>query len=179
VVLFTGLSGAGKSTLAQGLGARLIESGYRVEILDGDAVRRELSKGLGFSPDDRTENLRRIGFVARLLARHGVIVLIPVIAPYQSVREEMRAGSPAFFEVYVNAPLHVCERRDTKGLYARARAGDLAHFTGIDDPYEPPDSPDMECHTDLETSEACIEGILSRLIERLGSSGSTKSPGGV
>jgi len=167
VVLFTGLSGAGKSTLAQSLTARLIEAGYRVEILDGDAVRRELSKGLGFTPEDRTENIRRIGFVARLLARHGVIALIPVIAPYRALRAEMRAGTPTFFEVYVNAPLDVCEHRDPKGLYRRARAGDLPHFTGIDDPYEPPDAPDVECRTDLEAIEICVERIWSKLMAHL------------
>ena len=153
--------------MAQGLHSRLCESGYRVEILDGDAVRRELNKGLGFSLEDRTENIRRISFVARLLAKHGVIVLIPVIAPYRSLREEMRAASPSFFEVFVNAPLNVCEQRDVKGLYARARAGDLRNFTGIDDPYEAPERPDIECRTDLHSIETCVENLVAKLEQHL------------
>jgi adenylylsulfate kinase len=164
VVLFTGLSGAGKSTLAEAVGARLIEAGHRVEILDGDLIRRELSKGLGFSHEDRIENLRRIGFVARLLARHGVMALVPAIAPYHEIRIELRQCSPAFLEVFVNAPLSVCEQRDPKGLYARARAGQLVHFTGIDDPYEPPESPDVECRTDRESVEACVEKVLAAML---------------
>jgi adenylyl-sulfate kinase len=164
VVLFTGLSGAGKSTLAEAVGARLLQAGYRVEILDGDVIRRELSKGLGFTHEDRIENLRRICFVARLLARHGVMALIPAIAPYREIRRELRAGSPAFLEVFVNAPLSVCEGRDSKGLYARARAGELAHFTGIDDPYETPDAPDVECWTDAESVEACADRVLAALL---------------
>lgn len=167
VVLFTGLSGAGKSTLAEAVAVRLLESGNRVEILDGDVIRRELSKGLGFTPEDRIENLRRIGFVARLLARHGVIALIPAIAPYREIRRELRTGSPAFLEVFVNAPLGVCEGRDTKGLYARARAGELAHFTGIDDPYEMPDAPDVEARTDVESVEVCVDRVLAALLARL------------
>jgi len=164
VVLFTGLSGAGKSTLAEAVAARLIAANYRVQILDGDQMRRELSKGLGFTPEDRIENLRRIGFVARLLARHGVMALVPAIAPYREIRAELRARAPAFCEVYVNAPLTVCEGRDTKGLYARARAGDLPNFTGIDDPYEPPESPEVECRTDVETLEACVERVIGALL---------------
>jgi len=167
VVLFTGLSGAGKSTLAQAVCLRLVAAGHRVEILDGDQVRRELSRGLGFSYEDRVENLRRIGFVARLLAKHGVVALIPAIAPYRGIRKELRDGSPAFVEVFVSAPLHVCEARDTKGLYARARAGELANFTGIDDPYEVPESPEVEVRTDTETVAACVDRILAALAEQI------------
>jgi len=168
VVLFTGLSGAGKSTLAEAVRVRLIDCGHRVEILDGDEIRRELSKGLGFTPEDRIENLRRISFVARLLARHGVMALIPAIAPYRSIRQEMRERAPAFVEVFVNAPLNVCEERDIKGLYARARAGAIAHFTGIDDPYEEPESAEVECRTDVESIEACVERVLAALAARTG-----------
>ncbi len=164
VVLFTGLSGAGKSTLAEAVGAKLLEAGRRVEILDGDMIRRELSKGLGFTHEDRIENLRRIGFVARLLARHGVYALVPAIAPYREIRGELRQCSPAFIEVYVNAPLSVCEFRDPKGLYARARSGQLEHFTGIDDPYEPPEAPDIQCRTDLETVEACTLQVFKKIV---------------
>ena len=163
VVLFTGLSGAGKSTLAEAVAERLIAANRRVEILDGDQIRRELSKGLGFTPGDRIENLRRIGFVARLLARHGVMALVPAIAPYKSIRRELRESAPAFCEVYVNAPLSVCEGRDPKGLYRRARAGDLTNFTGIDDPYEPPESPEVECRTDVESVETCAMRVVTWL----------------
>lgn len=160
---FTGLSGAGKSTLAQAVHARLCAGGHAVEILDGDIVRTHLCKGLGFSHEDRIENIRRIAFVGNLLARNGVIVLVPVIAPYRAIREEVRAGSHAYMEVFVNAPLEICERRDPKGLYRRARAGEIANFTGLDDPYEAPESPELECQTHVEGIEACAERILQRI----------------
>ena len=163
IVWFTGLSGAGKSTIAEAVLDRLRLAGDAVELLDGDVVRNQLSKGLGFTPEDRVENIRRIAFVANLLARHGVIVLVPVIAPYRSIREEVRRMSPRYLEVYVNAPLDLCEQRDPKGLYRRARAGQLAHFTGIDDPYEVPESPDIECRTDLESVEECVAKIVRKL----------------
>lgn len=162
IVWFTGLSGAGKSSLSQAIFERL--AGNRaVEILDGDIVRTHLSKGLGFSREDREENIRRIAFVANLLARNGVIVLVPVIAPYRSMREEVRRMAHRYLEIYVNAPLHVCEERDPKGLYRRARAGEITHFTGIDDPYEPPETPDLECRTDLENIDSCAGRILRQL----------------
>jgi adenylyl-sulfate kinase len=163
IVWFTGLSGAGKSTLAEAVSERLAAAGHAVELLDGDAVRSHLSRGLGFSPEDRVENIRRIAFVANLLARHGVVVLVPVIAPYRSIREEVRRISPTYFEVYVNAPLAVCEQRDPKGLYRRARAGELAHFTGVDDPYEAPEFPDLECRTDRQSVEECAATIVREL----------------
>jgi len=163
LVWFTGLSGSGKSTLAQAVFARLEAQGRAVEILDGDMVRAHLSKGLGFSREDRMENIRRIAFVGNRLASHGVVVLAPVIAPYRSIREEVRRSSPCYIEVYVNAPLNVCEQRDPKGLYRRARAGEIANFTGLDDPYEAPDSPEVECRTDEHLVEACVEQILDRL----------------
>ncbi|HLH41639.1 MAG TPA: adenylyl-sulfate kinase [Bryobacteraceae bacterium] len=167
LVWFTGLSGSGKSTLAQALFGRLEAQGRQVEILDGDMVRAHLSKGLGFSREDRMENIRRIAFVGNLLARHGVIVLAPVIAPYRSIREEVRRGSPSYIEVYVNAPLEICEQRDPKGLYRRARAGEIANFTGLDDPYEAPEAPEVECHTHVHGVEACVERILEKITAAL------------
>jgi len=163
LVWFTGLSGSGKSTLAQAVFARLEAQGRAVEILDGDMVRAHLSKGLGFSREDRMENIRRIAFVGNLLASHGVVVLAPVIAPYRSTRDEVRRSSPCYIEVYVNAPLEVCEQRDPKGLYRRARAGEIANFTGLDDPYETPESPEVECRTHVDGVEACVEQILARI----------------
>jgi len=163
LVWFTGLSGSGKSTLAQAVFARLEAQGRAVDILDGDMVRAHLSKGLGFSREDRMENIRRIAFVGNLLASHGVVVLAPVIAPYRSIRDEVRRSSPCYIEVYVNAPLEVCEQRDPKGLYRRARAGEIANFTGLDDPYETPESPEVECRTHVDGVEACVEQILARI----------------
>jgi adenylylsulfate kinase len=167
LVWFTGLSGSGKSTLAQAVLGRLIAQGHRAEILDGDTIRTHLSKGLGFSREDRLENIRRIAFVGNLLARNGVIVLAPVIAPYSSIREEVRRSSHLYLEVYVNAPLEICEQRDPKGLYKRARAGEIAHFTGLDDPYEPPESPEVECRTDLDGIEVCTDQILDKIAAAL------------
>src|SRR5690349_1630599 len=135
-VWLTGLSSAGKTTICRLVFDKLASNGHRVEWLDGDVVRQHLSKGLGFSKEDRDENIRRIGFVAELLTRNGVIVLVSAISPYRAVRDEMRKRIGHFLEVYVNAPLATCERRDVKGLYRRARAGELQHFTGLDDPYE-------------------------------------------
>ena len=169
IVWFTGLSGAGKSTLAQAVHARLCAVGHAAEILDGDIVRTHLCKGLGFSREDRIENIRRIAFVGNLLARNGVIVLVPVIAPYRAIRDEVRGASHAYMEVYVNAPLAICEQRDPKGLYKRARAGEIANFTGLDDPYEAPESPEIECRTHVEGIEACTERILQQIAARIAS----------
>jgi adenylylsulfate kinase len=168
IVWFTGLSGSGKSTLAEAVLSRLEARGRAAEILDGDIVRTHLCKGLGFSREDRMENIRRIAFVGNLLARHGVVVLVPVIAPYRSIRAEVRSGSDAYMEVFVNAPLEVCEQRDPKGLYRRARAGEISNFTGIDDPYEIPESPDMECQTHLEGIDGCVDRILQRIASTVG-----------
>jgi adenylylsulfate kinase len=162
-VWFTGLSSAGKSTLSQAVCASLRAIGHRVEVLDGDVVRQHLCKGLGFSKEDRDENIRRIGFVAELLTRNGVIVLVSAISPYRDVRDECRSRIIRFVEVYVNAPLEVCEHRDVKGLYRKARWGDLHGFTGIDDPYEPPLSPEIECRTDLESLPESVEKVLRYL----------------
>lgn len=164
-VWFTGFSGAGKSTIAEALTKKLQSEGYNLEVLDGDEIRENLTKDLGFSKEDRDTNIRRIGFVAKLLARNGVIVLVPVISPYRSIREEMRANISDFVEVFVNAPLSVCEERDVKGLYKKVRAGQIKQFTGIDDPYEPPINPEIECRTDLEELSESVDKIFNKLTE--------------
>lgn len=147
-IWFTGLSGSGKSSVAVALERILIDSGRAAYLLDGDNVRHGLNGDLGFSRSDRVENVRRVGEVARLMADAGVVVLVPVISPYRACRERIRdvhaAADLRFIEVYVNTPLDECERRDPKGLYAKARAGELRGFTGIDDPYEAPLDPDLE-----------------------------------
>ncbi|MGH1393716.1 MAG: adenylyl-sulfate kinase [Trichormus sp.] len=160
-IWFTGLSGAGKTTISSEVAQRLRSRGLKVEVLDGDIVRQNLTRDLGFSRADRDENIRRIGFVAQLLTRNGVIVLVSAISPYQDVREEVRQkiGSN-FIEVYVNAPLSTCEERDVKGLYKRARQGEIKFFTGIDDPYEPPLKPEVECCTDEESLEQSVAKVI-------------------
>jgi adenylyl-sulfate kinase len=164
---FTGLSGAGKSTLAELVVGELKHRDVRSELLDGDIVRTNLSKGLGFSKEDRDTNILRIGFVAHLLQRNGVGVVVSAISPYKDVRDQCRAMmGEDFIEVFVNAPLEVCESRDVKGLYAKARSGELKGFTGIDDPYEPPDAPELELRTDALSPTDCLERILALLEER-------------
>ena len=165
-IWLTGLSGAGKTTLGCALEERLRREGRRVELLDGDTVRKHLCRGLGFSREDRDENIRRIAFVASLLARHGVIPIVAAISPYRAAREEARALVQNFIEVYVNAPLEVCEMRDPKGLYRKARAGLIPGFTGIDDPYEPPAAPEVECRTDIESVGESVEKIVRELVKR-------------
>jgi adenylylsulfate kinase len=164
-VWFTGLSGAGKTTISRAVEKELKSYGYRVEILDGDIVRQNLTKGLGFSKEDRDENIRRVGFVAELLTRNQVSVLVSAISPYRDIRQEVRQKIGNFVEVYVNAPLEVCEQRDVKGLYKKARAGEIKNFTGIDDPYESPLNPEVECRTDLETLEESVSKVLGKLRE--------------
>jgi adenylyl-sulfate kinase len=169
IVWMTGLSGAGKSTLSTAIAARL--GGQRaVELLDGDDVRTFLSAGLSFSRADRDTNVHRIAYVARLLAKHGVLVLVAAISPYADTRAQVRARSVAaghaFIEVFVHAPLATVEARDVKGLYQRARAGEIASFTGISDPYEPPTAPDVEVRTDREDHAACEARILRVLADR-------------
>lgn len=163
---FTGLSGAGKTTISQAVEKKLRSLGYGVEVLDGDVVRENLTKGLGFSKEDRDENIRRIGFVAHLLTRNGVIVVVSAISPYRNAREQVRQQIGDFIEVYVNAPLEVCEQRDVKGLYKKARSGEIKHFTGIDDPYEPPLHPEVECRTGLESLEESSTKVLQMLVEK-------------
>jgi adenylylsulfate kinase len=164
-IWFTGLSGAGKSSLNRVVEKKLRSLGYQVEVLDGDIVRQNLCNGLGFSKTDRDENIRRIGFVAHLLTRNNVIVLVSAISPYREVREEVRQRIGNFVEVYVNSPLEICEQRDVKGLYKKARNGDIKHFTGIDDPYEPPLNPEVECRTDQESIAESTDKILAKLVE--------------
>lgn len=164
-IWFTGLSGAGKTTISQQVEAKLRKQGYKVEVLDGDIVRTNLTKGLGFSKEDRDENIRRIGFVSHLLTRNGVIVIVSAISPYRAMRREVRQRIGDFVEVFVNAPLNVCETRDVKGLYKKARAGEIKGFTGIDDPYEEPLNAEIECRTDLEDLDKCVAKVLTRLEE--------------
>ncbi|MBV9279447.1 MAG: adenylyl-sulfate kinase [Chloroflexi bacterium] len=164
-IWFTGLSGAGKSTLANLVAQRLKDMGRRVELLDGDEIRKNLSSGLGFSKADRDANIRRIAFVAKLLSRNGVIAITAAISPYREIRDEARADIRNFVEVFVDCPIEVCEQRDVKGLYARARAGEIQHFTGISDPYEPPLHPEVALHTDRETPDQDVETIIGRLGE--------------
>jgi adenylylsulfate kinase len=165
VIWFTGLSGSGKTSIAHIVEDKLLEAGVPVETLDGDVVRENLSKGLGFSKEDRDTNIRRIAFVAHLLQRNGTFVITAAISPYVAIREEARAMIKDFIEVFADAPLEVCEQRDVKGLYAKARAGEIKGFTGIDDPYEAPPSPEVVCHTDSETIEESAQKVLDKLIE--------------
>jgi len=166
ILWFTGLSGSGKSTLADYLTPILRERGTKVEVLDGDVVRTNLSKGLGFSKEDRDTNIRRIGFVAGLLSRNGVCAITAAISPYTAIRDEIRGQTANFIEVYVEAPLAVVEERDTKGLYKKARAGEIKNFTGVSDPYEAPEKAEVVVHTGDESIEASAEKILGYLVER-------------
>jgi adenylylsulfate kinase len=160
---FTGLSGAGKSTLANLLADELRERGHRVEILDGDEVRTNLSKGLGFSKEDRDINIRRIGYVCNLLARNGVIAISAAISPYREVRNEVRAIHGRFFEVFVKCPIPTLAERDVKGLYKKALAGEIKNFTGVSDPYEEPLTPELIVATDRESREESLERLLGAL----------------
>src|SRR5690348_7976827 len=161
----TGLSGAGKSTLATAVAHELRRRGVRVETLDGDEVRQNLSKGLGFSREDRDTNIRRIGYVAKLLTRNGVVVISAAISPYRAVRDEVRREIGAFVEVHVKASLDECVRRDTKGLYARALAGEIAQFTGVSDPYEEPLAPELVVDTEREDVATSSARVIDRLVE--------------
>ncbi|HKR21333.1 MAG TPA: bifunctional sulfate adenylyltransferase/adenylylsulfate kinase [Pyrinomonadaceae bacterium] len=163
---FTGLSGAGKSTTAEILTTRLLEHGRQVTVLDGDVVRTHLSKGLGFSKEDRDTNIRRIGFVAAEIARHGGGVICAAVSPYRATRNECRAmvGSDRFIEIFVDAPLNVCEERDVKGMYRLAREGKIKNFTGIDDPYEPPHNAEIVIDTVARSAEENAELILAHLV---------------
>ena len=165
-VWFTGLSGAGKSTLAEMLEDELRKRGLKVEMLDGDVVRTNLSKGLGFSKEDRDTNILRIGFVAQLLTRNGVATIVSAISPYREARNKCREMIGDFVEVFVSAPLDVCIERDVKGLYKQAIAGELPSFTGVSDPYEPPDNPDLVVETDVMSKEECLQMILDTLQKR-------------
>lgn len=165
VVWLTGMSGAGKSTIAAELATRLRRDGKRVEVLDGDAIREHLSKGLGFSREDRDTNIRRIAFVADLLARNGVVVITAAISPYRSTRDEARVMIGGFVEVYVKCSLDDLVRRDTKGLYEKALRGEIANFTGISDPYEEPLSPEVIAETDRESIEESVAKVWAASLQ--------------
>ena len=164
-VWFTGLSGAGKTTIALRLEQVLRDRGRKVEVLDGDVVRTHLSKGLGFSKEDRDTNIRRIGFVCKLLARNGVVAIASAISPYREVRDEVRAETGDFVEVYMKCPLEALQERDVKGLYAKALRGEISDLTGVSDPYEEPLNPEAVLETDRETEEESLAKVVARLEE--------------
>jgi adenylylsulfate kinase len=164
-IWLTGLSGAGKSTIAQLLEKRLKEHDMKVEVLDGDIVRTHLSKGLGFSREDRDTNIKRIAFVCSLLTRNGVISISAAISPYREVREWARREIGNFIEVYVDCPIEVCRQRDVKGLYKLADEGKIKNFTGVDDPYEKPEYAELVVETDRETVEESVARIVAKLVE--------------
>jgi adenylylsulfate kinase len=164
-VWFTGLSGAGKSTIAELVAAELDRRGVRWELLDGDVVRTHLSKGLGFSKDDRDTNILRIGWVAERLAYHGAAVLVSAISPYREIRDEVRKQIPRFCEVFVKASVEECARRDTKGLYEKAFKGEIQNFTGVSDPYEPPENPEVVVDTEQLGPEECAAAVVDKLEE--------------
>jgi adenylyl-sulfate kinase len=160
---FTGLPSSGKSTLARQVEEVLLERGMNVEVLDGDEVRENLSKGLGFSKEDRDTNIRRIGFVAKLLSRNGAVAITAAISPYAELRDEMRRAIGRFVEVYVKCPIEVLTERDVKGLYKKALAGEIKHFTGVDDPYEAPEKPEILIESDKESVEESVAKIIKTL----------------
>lgn len=162
-IWFTGLSGAGKSTLSRMLHQQLGAAGAKVELLDGDIVRTHLSKGLGFSKQDRDENIRRIGFVCELLSRNGVIAIAAAISPYRAIRDELRSHMPDFIEIYVECPLEVLVQRDVKGLYKKALQGEISHFTGVSDPYEAPLHAEIVINSSTESPEESIGRIWAAL----------------
>jgi adenylyl-sulfate kinase len=165
-IWFTGLSGSGKSTIAHILEGELRNRGHKVEVLDGDTVRQHLSKGLGFSKEDRDTNIRRIGWVCEVLSRNDVVAIGSAISPYRAIRDEIRANIGRFVEVYVEAPLDVLAERDVKGLYKKAMAGEIQNFTGVNDPYEAPESAEVVCHTDgSETPEESAAKVIAKLEE--------------
>src|SRR5829696_2260078 len=164
---FTGLSGSGKSTITTHLVKELRKRGSKLEVLDGDVVRENLSKGLGFSKEDRDTNIRRIAFVANLLSRNGVPVITAAISPYREIRDEARQMmGERFIEAYVKASVEACEQRDVKGLYAKARSGEIKEFTGVSDPYEPPENPELVLETERQSPEQSAQQILAYLEER-------------
>ncbi|NHN33702.1 adenylyl-sulfate kinase [Paenibacillus agricola] len=163
VLWFTGLSGSGKTTTAEHVYKRLAESGQPVELLDGDAVRSAICKGLGFNREDRIENIHRIAYVADLLSRHGIVVLVSAITPYREMREYLKSRVTGYVEIYVNCSLDVCEARDVKGLYAKARRQEITMFTGISDPYDEPEQADIV----LDTFQESVETNVNRILEWL------------
>ena len=164
-IWLTGLSGAGKTTIAQQLEKVILERGYKVEVLDGDVVRSNLSKGLGYSKEDRDTNIRRVAFVANLLTRNGVCVIVAAISPYSEIRDEARQLIGSFVEVFVDCPLETLIQRDVKGLYQKSLRGEIPNFTGISDPYQPPLDPEVVLHTDCESSDESRDKVISKLEE--------------
>lgn len=160
---FTGLPSSGKSTIAREVYQRLLDRGLPVELLDGAEVRESLSRGLSFSKEDREEHIRRMGFVAKLLSRNGVIAVCAAVSPYRATREEVRRNTRRFIEVYVDCPVDVAEQRDTDGWYAKARRGEVSEFTGVNAPYEPPVAPEVHIHSDRESVDEAATKVLARL----------------
>jgi len=167
IIWLTGMSCAGKTTIAKALAERLRADAVEVEILDGDEVRNAFGNALGFQRVDRDENIQRLGYMANLLSKHNIVVIVAAISPYRAARDRVRATSPQFMEVFVNASLATCESRDVKGLYKRARSGEIANFTGVSDPYEPPLHPEIACWTEFESIEESVEKILSVFYHQL------------
>jgi adenylylsulfate kinase len=168
VLWFTGLSGAGKTTTARALLQELLEAGEKVELLDGDELRATVCKGLGFSREDRLENIRRIVYLSKLLSRNGITVMVSAITPYREMREYARKELPGYVEIFVDCPLEECERRDVKGLYAKARKAELSHFTGIGDPYEVPEQPDIIIRTHVDDVDSNVSLILDYISAKTG-----------
>jgi len=166
VLWFTGLSGAGKTTIAKVVVEYLQNAGAKVEYLDGDEMRAHLCKDLGFSKPDRDTNIRRIGYVANLLARNGVITVVAAISPYKQARDEVRANCENFVEVFVDCEMDILVARDTKGLYKKALAGEISNFTGVSDPYEPPENPEIVVLTSTESISQCVDRICEFLEEK-------------
>src|SRR5215471_3354358 len=168
-VWFTGLSGAGKTTICRAVATELLAYGLPIEVIDGDVIRKHLCKDLGFSKSDRDENIRRIAFVSKLLTRNGTVVLVSAISPYRAAREEARKAIGDFIEVYVSTPLEVCELRDTKDLYQKAREGQIRGMTGIDDPYEPPAAAEVVCDTSAQSLRESSSKVVSEVLQYLSS----------
>lgn len=162
---FTGLSGAGKTTVSTRVAEELRRRGMKVEVLDGDVVRENLSKGLGFSKADRDTNIRRIGWVCQVLTRNGVVAIAAAISPYREIRDEVRSKVGHFVEIYASCPIDVLAERDVKGLYKKALAGEIKNFTGVDDPYEAPQNPEVTIHSDSETVDESVAQVLAKLKE--------------
>ena len=165
VLWFTGLSGSGKSTIADRVAEKLRERGLKIERLDGDTVRKSLTRDLGFSERDRNENIRRVAFVAKLLSRNGVGVIASFISPYRKIRNHVREEVTNFVEVYAKCPLEICIERDPKGLYKKALNGEIENFTGVSHPYEEPENPEILLETDKETVDECVEKVINKLEE--------------
>lgn len=163
---FTGLYGSGKTTLARMAEKEILSRGFKVEVLDGGAIRNSLSKGLGFNKDDRDAHIRRLGFVCNLLTRNGVVAIVSAISPYRAIRDENREQIGSFVEVYVECPVKTCMERDVKGLYKKAVDGEIRNFTGVSDPYEAPLNPEVRVETDKESPDQCLAKIL-RVLEKL------------